>query len=213
MPTNLYIFKRKTMDQSNTIEKETPTEFTIHPLIKERWSPRSFSEKPISEKEVKTLLEAGRWAPSSNNLQPWTIIWGIKGTETYDRIFNCLHKFNQGWAGNAQVLWACAIRKDIPNKDKENFHALHDLGLFMSNVCTQAESMDIAVHQMAGIDFKKAQNEFNFPDNYHVATAAAFGYYGGNPDVLDDDLKEEELKKERSRKKQSEFAFNGNFKK
>ena len=195
------------------IEKVTPTEYDIHPLIKNRWSPRSFSEKPISEKEVKTLLEAGRWAPSSNNLQPWRIIWGIKGSDTYNRIYSCLHEFNQGWADNAQVLWACAIKKDMKNGEKENFHALHDLGLFMSNVCIQAHSMDIAVHQMAGIDFEKAHKEFEFPDNYHVATAAAFGYYGGNPDTLDDDLKEEELKKERSRNPQSSFAFNGNFKK
>ncbi|WP_339696453.1 nitroreductase family protein [uncultured Marixanthomonas sp.] len=201
------------MSQPNTTEKETPTQFDIHPLIKERWSPRSFSEKAISEKEVKTLLEAGRWAPSSSNMQPWNIIWGIKGTQTYDRIFSCLHEFNQGWAGNAQVLWACAFRKDMPTQDKENFHALHDLGLFMSNVYTQAQSMGIAVHQMAGIDFNKAQKEFNFPDNYHVATAAAFGYYGGDPAILDEDLKKEELKKERSRKSQDEFAFNGNFQK
>lgn len=201
------------MSKTNYIEKETPTEHSIYPLIKERWSPRVFSDKDISEKEVKTLLEAGRWAPSSSNQQPWRIIWGIKGSETYDRIFNCLHKFNKRWAGNAQVLWACAFKKDMKNGTKENFHALHDLGLFMSNVCMQAQSMGIAVHQMAGIDFKEAQKEFNFPENYHVATAAAFGYYGGNPNELDDDLKEEELKKERSRKKQSEFAFNGNFQK
>ena len=201
------------MSKTNYIEKETPTEHSIYPLIKERWSPRVFSDKDISEKEVKTLLEAGRWAPSSSNQQPWRIIWGIKGSETYDRIFNCLHKFNKGWAGNAQVLWACAFKKDMKNGTKENFHALHDLGLFMSNVCMQAQSMGIAVHQMAGIDFKEAQKEFNFPENYHVATAAAFGYYGGNPNELDDDLKEEELKKVRSRKKQSEFAFNGNFQK
>jgi len=199
------------MNQSNYIEKETPTEYEIHNLIKQRWSPRCFSEKPISEETVKSLLEAGRWAPSSSNQQPWRIIWGIKGSKTYDKIFDCLHEFNQGWAGNAQVLWACAFKKDMQNGKKENFHGLHDLGLFMGNVCTQAQSMDIAVHQMAGIDFEKAKKDFNFPDNYHVATAAAFGYFGGNPDVLDDDLKEQELKKERSRNPQSEFAFNGNF--
>ena len=43
-------------------EKQTPTEFEIHPLIKNRWSPRAFANKPIAEKDIKILLEAGRWA-------------------------------------------------------------------------------------------------------------------------------------------------------
>ena len=96
--------------------------------------------------------------------------------------------------------------------EKENFHALHDLGLFMGNVSLQATSMGIALHQMAGIDFKKAAAEFNFPDNYHVATATAIGYYGGDASTLPADLQEAERKKERSRKEQKSFVFNGNFK-
>jgi nitroreductase len=199
------------MEKTHTIEKRTPTEYDILEILENRWSPRAFADTPISETQIRTLLEAGRWAPSSNNLQPWRIIWGAKGSKTYERIFNCLHDFNQGWAGNAQVLWACAFKKDRNDGEKENFHALHDLGLFMGNVLTQAQHMGIAVHQMAGIDYEKAKKEFKFPENYHVATAAAFGYYGGDPDILDDDLKEEELNTERNRKAQDEFAFNGDF--
>ncbi|WP_310991889.1 nitroreductase family protein [Aequorivita marina] len=193
------------------IKKHTPVDFPILDSIKQRWSPRNFADTPIKEAEVKTLLEAGRWAPSCANIQPWRIIWGIKGTEMYDRIFNCLDEFNQTWAGNAQVLWINAFKKTMNDDQKENFHALHDLGLFMGNVITQANSMDIAVHQMAGVQFMKAQKEFNFPDDYHVATAVAFGYFSDNAKGLPDDLKKQELEWERERIEQEEFAFNGNF--
>ncbi|MGO3183105.1 MAG: nitroreductase family protein [Aequorivita sp.] len=195
------------------ISKNTPVDYPILESIKNRWSPRVFAETPIKEADVKVLFEAGRWAPSCANIQPWRIIWGIKGTEMYDRIFNCLDDFNQSWAGNAQMLWINAFKKTMNDDEKENFHALHDLGLFMGNVIHQANSMGIAVHQMAGVQFKKAQEEFNFPDDYHVATAVAFGYYGGEADNLPDDLKKQELKKTRVRKEQKAFAFNGNFKK
>ena len=60
--------------------KITPTDYEIIDLIKERWSPRVFSEEIPKEDDVKRLFEAGRWAPSSNNFQPWVIIYGIKGT-------------------------------------------------------------------------------------------------------------------------------------
>lgn len=199
------------MEKAATIKKITPIDYPILDSIKTRWSPRTFAKTPITEEKVKMLLEAGRWAASASNIQPWRVIWGIKGTEMYDRIFNCLDEFNQSWAGNAQMLWMNAFKKTMKNNEKENFHALHDLGLFMGNVIHQANSMGIASHQMAGIQFKKAHKEFNFTEDYHVATAVAFGYFGGDLDDLSDDLEKQEIKEMRERKEQEDFAFNGNF--
>ena len=199
------------MEENILVKKNTPLEHPILENIKKRWSPRVFAHKPISETDVKKIFEAGRWAPSSSNIQPWRVIWGLKGSATYDRIFNCLDDFNQSWAGNAQMLWINAFKKTMPKNEKENFHALHDLGLFMGNVIHQANSMDIASHQMAGLQFKKAHQEFGFTEDYHVATAVAFGYYGGNPESLPTDLEKQEVKRERTRKSQEDFAFNGNY--
>lgn len=199
------------MKHNFTPDKTTPLHHPVLESIENRWSPRVFAETPITEDQIKILLEAGRWAPSSGNIQPWIVIWGLKGTEIFDRIFNCLDDFNQSWAGNAQMLWLNAFKKTMRNNERENFHALHDLGLFMGNVLHQANSMEIAVHQMAGVRFKDAQKEFELPDDYHVATAAAFGYFGGNPDELPEDLKQQELEHLRKRIPQEEFAFNGNF--
>lgn len=199
------------MENIITNIKTTPLDHPVLESIANRWSPRAFAETPITESQAKILLEAGRWAPSSGNIQPWVVIWGIKGTEMFDRIFNCLDDFNQTWAGNAQMLWLNAFKKTMRKNERENFHALHDLGLFMGNVIHQASSMDIAVHQMAGVRFKDAQKEFQFTDDYHVATAVAFGHFGGDPEVLPEDLKKQEVEEKRKRIKQEDFAFNGNF--
>ncbi|GAA4106795.1 hypothetical protein GCM10022393_01420 [Aquimarina addita] len=198
------------MIKKNIIEKETPVAYPILSLLKKRYSPRVFSEIPITTTDLHSLLEAGRWAPSSNNLQPWTIIWGIKGSESYDRIFACLDTFNQSWASNAPVLWICAYKKTTPD-GKENFHALYDLGLFVGNVTVQAQEMGIALHQMAGVQFEKAKKEFKLPNDYHVASAIALGYYGGNTTDLSEDLQKSEEKVTRERKLQEEFTFNGDF--
>jgi len=192
------------------INKETPTEYNINPLISGRWSPRAFDQKEVKEEDIKTVLEAGRWAPSSNNLQPWRIIYGVKGSETYDRIMDCLVEFNQSWVKNAPVLMLGCYKKTNP-KGQENFHALHDLGLFFGMASIQAHDMGIGVHQMAGINFEKAKKEFGFPEEYHVATAVCMGYYGGDAkNQLSDDLHEQEHKK-RERMPQEDFVFNGNF--
>ncbi|WP_053969965.1 nitroreductase family protein [Mangrovimonas sp. ST2L15] len=194
-----------------SINKETPVSHDIHPLIKNRWSPRVFDEQMVSEEDMKTLFEAGRWAPSSNNLQPWAIIWGEKGSETYERIYNVLSDFNQGWVKNAPILLLTAYNTKNPNGN-ENFHALHDVGLFMATLSIQAESMGIAVHQMGGVKHQDAKKEFNLPEDYHIATSAAIGFYGGDPDKLPEDLKESELEEVRKRKDQKEFIFKGDFK-
>ena len=181
----------------------------IHPLLQERWSPRVFSDQAVQETEIQLLLEAGRWAPSSSNVQPWRIIWGAKGGETYNRIFECLDPFNQKWAGNAPVLMLAAFKK-TKAEGKENFHALHDLGAFSAHLTFQAQSMGIAVHQMAGVKHEEAHAEFEFTNDYHVATALAIGYYGGDSSDLPEDLQKIETPTS-ERKTRSAFAFNGNF--
>ena len=40
-------------------------------LFVERWSPRSFSSDPVPEKDLKKIIDAGRWSPSTSNEQPW----------------------------------------------------------------------------------------------------------------------------------------------
>lgn len=40
-------------------------------LIKTRRSIRKFSDEPVSDKVIDTILEAGTWAPSGLNNQPW----------------------------------------------------------------------------------------------------------------------------------------------
>ena len=42
--------------------------------IRERRSIRKYKEQPISEEQVTQILEAGRWAPSRGNSQPWKFI-------------------------------------------------------------------------------------------------------------------------------------------
>ncbi|WP_299894246.1 nitroreductase family protein [uncultured Aquimarina sp.] len=194
----------------NIIAEEKETKFDILPILKERYSPRVFSETPVSELELRTLFEAGRWAPSSYNRQPWRIIWAIKGSSTYKRIEACLSDFNKSWATNAPVLLLTAFKKTT-DEGEENFHALHDLGLFVGNITAQAQHLGIGLHQMAGVNYEKAKKEFNFPDEYHIATAIALGYYGGNPDDLPEDLRDQEDPSKRTRMLQREFTFNGNY--
>ena len=194
-----------TKTEQIALEKIADNEHEIYALLKQRYSPRIFDDRPIPENEMQRLFEAVRWAASSYNRQPWRFIFAHKSSDAYDDMLNCLSDFNQKWVKNAPVLMLCAY-KEKTDKGDENFHALHDLGLSLGNMTVQAQYMGIALHHMAGVDWKKAQKVFEVPEGYHIATALALGYYGGDLDNLNADLREQETA-DRERMPQDEFAF------
>jgi len=176
--------------------------------VKDRWSPRTFSLDAITDDELKSLFEAARWSASSNNIQPWRYVFARKGSDAYHQIYELLADFNQGWV-DSPVIVLTALKKTTPD-GKDNYHALHDLGLSVGMMTAQAQSMGIALHQMAGFDQDKAAQEFNLPEDYHFATAIAIGRYGGDIDQLDEDLQKQE-KAPRKRKPLEEIISEGSW--
>lgn len=43
-------------------------------LVRERRTVFEFSDEAVKESDLKKILEAGRWAPSSHNSQPWSFV-------------------------------------------------------------------------------------------------------------------------------------------
>lgn len=192
------------------LNKIADNDYEIYALLKQRYSPRVFADTEVSDEDLNQLFEAVRWSASSSNLQPWRFIYAQKGSDSFDRMVGCLTDSNKSWASEAPVLLFAAYKEKMDN-GKENFHALHDLGLSLGNMTVQAQYMSIALHHMAGLDWKKAQNEFDIPEGYHIATAIALGYYGGVLDGLSEKLQKKETAK-RERIPQSEFAFKDGWK-
>ena len=79
-------------------------EHSVDPLFTDRWSPRAFDGSEMPVETLMTILEAGRWAPSSYNSQPWRFVWGRRGTPAFDAILSILVPFNQGWCRDASAL-------------------------------------------------------------------------------------------------------------
>ena len=54
-------------------------------ILESRYSCHSFNKYPVSESKLRMILEAGRMAPSANNLQP-TRIWVVKSEDALARL-------------------------------------------------------------------------------------------------------------------------------
>lgn len=186
------------------------THYEIFALLKQRYSPRMFREDAIKKEHLNQLFEAVRWSASSSNIQPWRFIYGEKGSEAYDKITNCLSADNKKWAPEAPLLLLTLYKEKMDNGDL-NFHALHDLGLSLGSMTVQAQYLGIALHHMAGFDQEKAKEVFHIPEGFHVSTAIAVGYYGGEISKLPKDLQDKETA-QRKRMSQAEFAFENGWK-
>lgn len=116
------------------VDKRLQTRFPVLAPILNRWSPRSFSDRPPEAEKLQSIFEAARLAPSAHNTQPVRFLLGRKGeVETYARLFGCLDDHNKVWVGSAPVLILAAVMRQRFSQVKGNFvpypHAMHDLGL------------------------------------------------------------------------------------
>ncbi len=189
------------------MEKPAPAQHPIADLIARRWSPRAFDERPVEPDKLKSLFEAARWAPSSNNEQPWRFIVASKAdapTE-HDRLLACLVEGNRKWAFRAPILMLSIASMNFEDDGKPNRHAYHDTGMAVANLLLQATALDLQVHQMAGFDIQKARESCLIPTGYDPVAMIALGY-PGDPAVLQDYLREREMKP-RERQPIADFVF------
>jgi len=192
------------------MEKPALPEHEILDLLKRRWSPRAFSDKPVPEPILSRMFEAARWAASSYNEQPWTYILGVKAEDTaeFDRIASTLYPPN-AWAKSAPVIALSVAKLKFSHDGSPNRVAIHDVGAASASLTLQALAEDVFVHQMGGFDPKKAKELFGIPDDYEAVAALAIGY-PGDPETLPEALRARE-EAQRTRKKIEEFVFRGKW--
>jgi nitroreductase len=186
--------------------KKAPAVDGVLPVVLERWSPRSFSDREVSPADLKRVFEAARWAASSYNEQPWRFIVGVRNSPAYKKIFSTLIAFNQSWAGSAPVLILGSASTKFAHDSSNNRVALYDLGAAASYLTLQAAALGLSTHQMAGFDPEAARKAFEIPEDYIIGAVIALGYQG-EPSALHDQQLVERETAPRTRKPQSDFVF------
>lgn len=188
------------------------TEHRIDPDMLARWSPRAFTDESIPEADLLTILEAGRWAPSAFNAQPWHFIYARRDTDHWQSLLGLLAPFNQSWAQHAAALVFVASRttrfnaagtEESPNKT----HAF-DTGAAWGLLALQTTKLGWHAHGMAGLDYDRAKVELGLPDAMRVEIAVAIGRQG-DKDSLPEGLRDREVPS--VRKPLGEIVSEGRF--
>lgn len=78
------------MSHPSPVTNTRKADFPIDPQFTERWSPHAYMGEVVSEADVMSMLEAARWAPSSNNAQPWRFEVVLRNDPQWDTLFATL---------------------------------------------------------------------------------------------------------------------------
>lgn len=103
-------------------------------LIKKRRSIRSYTDEPVSEADVKKLLEAAMAAPSANNRQPWEFI--VVHDEELRRQLAETHPWSDMCADAPVVFVVCA-------HGRSSSHWVEDASAATENLLLAAAGLDL----------------------------------------------------------------------
>lgn len=192
------------------MKRPAPTEFPVNDLVRDRWSPRAFSQKAIAAEDLRSLFEAARWAPSSNNEQPWAFIVATHDNdEDFSKALQPLVEFNANWAKQAFVLGYAVSELKFAKNNAPNRNAQYDTGAAMALLCVEATARGLVVHQMAGFDPDTAREVFDIPEGWEAIAAFAIGY-PGDPASLPQPYRDRESAP-RVRKPIRDFVMSGRW--
>jgi len=190
--------------------KHAKTDHPIQHDLAARYSPYAFADRSVPPEDLRSLFEAARWAASSYNEQPWSFILATRDdAEGFERLASCLVPGNRAWASRAPVLALSVAKRTFDLNGKANAHAWHDVGLAVANLTLQAQSMGLAVHQMAGFDATRARDVLAIPADHAPVAALAIGYYADPASLTEEDREAEG--KARSRRERATLVHGGRW--
>ena len=141
-------------------------------FLKARRSIREFKDEEIPMEQIDMILEAGRWAPSASNLQPWEFII-IKDNEIFAKISKLAFygKFIK------EVPLAIAIVGKIRTSSK---WYIVDTSLVSMNMMLMAHALGIGTCWIGALKREKVKKLLGLGENDYILTVLPFGYYRGD---------------------------------
>lgn len=183
-------------------------EHALDKIFLDRWSPRAMSGESIPESDLMILFEAARWAPSSNNNQPWRILYARRDSEHWPLFLSLLADPNKVWAQNAAALLIFVSKSTFDHNNKPSVTHSFDTGAAWENLALQGSLMGYVVHGMQGFSYSRAKIELRIPEDFNVEAMAAVGK-PAQVSVLPEDLQKREFPS--GRKSLAEIICEGPF--
>ncbi|UCH31206.1 MAG: nitroreductase family protein [Candidatus Bathyarchaeota archaeon] len=148
-------------------------------VIKSRRTIVRFSENPVEDEKVKTILEAGRWAPSWLNKQPWVFIV-IKDHNIKHQLSNVVPTIFKNGIREAPLCVTIAV-----DTEQDPYHFIEDGAAASENMLLAATSLGLHSCWIGVLSPEKDANRstenivkklLGIPKNFRALSILLFGY-------------------------------------
>jgi nitroreductase len=179
---------------------------TVIETIAKRYSVRGYQDKSVEREKILQIVEAGRLAPSTSNVQPWRFV-----VVENPRLRDALAEKGMGivvpnrWAREAPVIIVMCAHLDwivhrLGAKAADLQYYLLDIGIAGEHMVLTATELGLGTCWIGWFRAKAIRNILNIPKGWKIAALLTLGY-----------PKEEEAPKPRERLALDEILFFNGF--
>ena len=140
-------------------------------LVKKRRSIRSYRPEPVPEKDIETILEAARLAPSSGNRQCWRYV-----VVTDKSIREKLAGAGRKWISEAPVIIAACADPAASGYKPGTDRFLLDIGISFEHLILAATDLGLGTCWIGSFDEEQAKESLGVPDSTRVVALTTLGY-------------------------------------
>jgi len=152
--------------------------------IQKRRAVHKFRNRPIPDRVLKEILEAGRWAPSAGNLQSMKMIVVEDENQKKELADACL---SQNWMVDAPIIVVLCSHADELEKwygDRgKDLYAIQDVTLAAQNIMLAATSLGVGSCFVSAFSDSKVRRVLNLPDFFVPYAILPIGYAAEHPRI------------------------------
>lgn len=146
----------------------------VFEAIKGRRSIRRYSEKPVPRHLIEKIINAGTYAPSGANLQPWKFVCVDDPYLKREIAEGAKYFFIKSHhVGEAPVLIVCLA--DL----KKSRWAVIDVSLACQNIMLAAHALGLGTCFIGVFDERRIRELLNIPESYALVGLITLGYPQG----------------------------------
>lgn len=145
-------------------------------LCSERYSVRSYTDKPVSEEQLQYILECARLAPSAVNLQPWKF-YVMTSQSDRERLQQC---YKRDWLSQAPLYILCCVRRDEEwvRRDGKR-HGDIDIAIAAEHICLAAAELGLGSCWVCNFDAVLCHSLFGLPEEEEALVIIPIGHPAG----------------------------------
>lgn len=146
-------------------------------LVKQRYSVRSYSDRPIEPEKMDYIFECVRLAPSAVNFQPWS--FRVIDKEHHPELLEAVKaSYPREWVRTAGcIIVACSDHSRSWHRAGDGKdHADIDIAIAVEHLCLAAAEQGLGTCWVCNFDAPRVHEALHLPETWEPAVLIPIGY-------------------------------------